>query len=82
MFSFGKVYLPLKEQGKDRFIDAEVALMLITSAVLAVACRLAGRLCNYTVEEEIGEVEPEIHSMHDCMDMAAAMARSGVSFCL
>ena len=38
MFSFGKVYLPLKEQGKDHFIDAEVALMLITSVALAVAC--------------------------------------------
>ena len=42
MFSFGKVYLPLKEQGKDRFIDAEVALMLITSVAFAVACCWAG----------------------------------------
>ena len=47
--------------------------MLITSGALAVACRLAGRLCNYMVEEEIGEVEPEIRSMHDSVDMAAAM---------
>ena len=60
MFSFGKVYLPLKKQGKDRFIYAKVALMLITSGALAVACHLAGRLCNCTVKEEIGEVEPEI----------------------
>ena len=74
MFSFGKVYLPLKEQGKDRFIDVEVTLMLITSGALAVVCRLAGRLCNYMVKE-IGEVEPEIRSMHDSVDMAAAMAR-------
>uniref|UniRef100_A0A452XTT0 Uncharacterized protein n=1 Tax=Aegilops tauschii subsp. strangulata TaxID=200361 RepID=A0A452XTT0_AEGTS len=34
-----------------------------------------GQLCNYTVKEEIGEVEPEICSMHDCVDMAVAMAR-------
>ena len=74
MFSFGKVYLPLKEQGKDRFIYAKVTLMLITSGALAVLCRLDGHLCNYTVKE-IGEVEPEIRSMHDSVDMAAAMAR-------
>ena len=73
MFSFGKVYLPLKEQGKDRFIYAKVALMLITSGALAVACHLADRLYNYMVKEEIGEVEPEIRSMHDSVDMAAAM---------
>jgi len=75
MYSFGKVYLPLKEQGKDRFIYAKVTLMLITSRALAVACHLADRLYNYMVKEEIGEVEPEIRSMHDYVDMAAAMAR-------
>ena len=36
---------------------------------------LLGRRCNYTVKEGICEVEPEIRSMHDSVDMAAAMAR-------
>ena len=32
MFSVGKVYLPLIEQGKDHFVDGEFTLMLITGA--------------------------------------------------